>query len=444
MINLKKKEREKFEVIEKIIQGKMSKKEASLQLHLTIRQINRLIIKYHQEGEKGFIHKNSGKISNKKISEKVSDKIISTYLNEYSDYNFSHFYDEVGDTLNASLSTVFRVLTEAEIISPEAQHKTVRLYNEIMKKSIEEGVATEEQVELYEERQILEEQKYTRKSTLRYGFGEEVQMDASFYMWFGMIVTALHLAVDKATKKVLYGWFDDQETSRAYYILLMNVILIYGIPKKIKTDKRSTFSTNKTNKVNMTQFERICHDLGIELFSSSVAVSKANVERENRTFKGRLKAELRHAGITTIEEANQYLNEVFIPKMNQKFSYKINESKSKMRENTYTKEELNLIISEKEERSLDNASSLKYKEDYYVLADLKTGEIVTFPTRTKCMVTIAYDRSYWGYVNNCLYQLVKIEKPKKEEESVQEPKERKYFQGRKPSPNHPWAYHKRN
>lgn len=79
-------------------------------------------------------------------------------------------------------------------------------------------------------------------------------MDASFYMWFGMIVTALHLAVDKATKKVLYGWFDYQETSRAYYILLMNIILIYGIPKKIKTDKRSSFSTNKINKVNMTQF----------------------------------------------------------------------------------------------------------------------------------------------------------------------------------------------
>ena len=101
--------------------------------------------------------------------------------------------------------------------------------------------------------------------------------------------------------------------------------------------------------------------------------------------------------------------------MNEKFSYKINESKSKMRENTYTEEELNLIISEKEERSLDNASSLKYKEDYYVLADLKTGEIITFPTRTKCMVTIAYDGTYWGYVNDYLYQLVKIEKPKEEE-----------------------------
>ena len=443
MVNLKRKEQEKFDVIEKVVQGKLTKKEASLQLDLTVRQINRLIIKYHQEGEKGFVHKNSGKISNKKISDEVSDKIISTYLNEYSDYNFSHFYDEVGDTLNASLSTVFRVLTDAEIISPEAQHKTVRLYNEMMKKSIKEGMATEEQMELYEERQILEEQKYTRKSTLRYGFGEEVQIGASFYMWFGLIVTALHLAVDKATKKVLYGWFDYQETSKAYYILLMNIILNYGIPKRIKTDKRSSFSTNRTNKVNMTQFERMCHDLGIELFSSSVAVSKANVERENRTFKGRLKAELRHAGITTIEEANKYLNEVFIPKMNEKFSYKINESKSKMRKNTYTEEELNLIISEKEERSLDNASSLKYKDDYYVLGDLKTGEIATYPTRTKCIVTIAYDGTYWGYVNDCLYQLVKIEKYK-EEEIRQEPKERKYFQGRKPSPNHPWAYHKRN
>ena len=184
MVNLKRREREKYETIEKIIQGKITKKEASLQLDLTIRQINRLIVKYHQEGEQGFIHKNSGKISNKKISDEVSDKIVSTYLNEYSDYNFTHFYDEVGDTLNASLSTVFRVLTEAEIISPEAQHKTVRLYNEMMKKSIEEGMATEEQIELYEERQILEEQKYTRKSTLRYGLEKK-------FKWMPLFICGL-------------------------------------------------------------------------------------------------------------------------------------------------------------------------------------------------------------------------------------------------------------
>ena len=41
-----------------------------------------------------------------------------------------------------------------------------------------------------------------------YGFGQEVQMDACEKKWFGGIVTYLHLAVDKGTKKVLFGWFE--------------------------------------------------------------------------------------------------------------------------------------------------------------------------------------------------------------------------------------------
>ena len=41
-----------------------------------------------------------------------------------------------------------------------------------------------------------------------YGFGEQVQMDAASYQWFGDVVTYLHLAVDKGTKKILYGYFE--------------------------------------------------------------------------------------------------------------------------------------------------------------------------------------------------------------------------------------------
>ena len=33
---------------------------------------------------------------------------------------------------------------------------------------------------------------------------------------------ALHLAVDKATKKVICGWFEIQETTRAYFMKLIN------------------------------------------------------------------------------------------------------------------------------------------------------------------------------------------------------------------------------
>lgn len=171
---------------------------------------------------------------------------------------------------------------------------------------------------MFESRQIAFEKAHVRRSSNLYAFGQEVQMDASPKFWFGGIVTYLHLAVDKGTKKVLFGWFEYEEITRAYFILLFNIIINYGIPKRIKTDNRTTFS-NHENKIDTTQFGRICIELGIELITTSVAVAKANVERENGTFKNRLIAELRHEGITDIDKANQYLNEVFIPKMNRKF-----------------------------------------------------------------------------------------------------------------------------
>ena len=67
-------------------------------------------------------------------------------------------------------------------------------------------------------------------------FGQEVQMDACEKMWFGGIVSYLHLAVDKGTKKVLFGWFEYEELTRAYFILLYNLIINYGIPLRIKTE----------------------------------------------------------------------------------------------------------------------------------------------------------------------------------------------------------------
>ena len=106
-------------------------------------------------------------------------------------------------------------------------------------------------------------------------------MDAAFALWYGNEPRALHLAVDKATKKVLYGWFDIQETTRGYYRMLMEIIIKHGIPKKIKTDRRGTFSINSVkiqSKLNTTQFGRICQYLGIILKSSSDPLFKPNVK----------------------------------------------------------------------------------------------------------------------------------------------------------------------
>ena len=75
MADLKEREIEKLNVIKKVFIGECTKKEASDSLGLTVRQINRLLIKFKEEGEKGFIHKNRGKESKNKVSLEIKKEI---------------------------------------------------------------------------------------------------------------------------------------------------------------------------------------------------------------------------------------------------------------------------------------------------------------------------------------------------------------------------------
>jgi len=447
MANLKENEQKKLDAIKKVIIGEYTKQEACDDVGLTIRQINRLIIKYKAEGEDGFMHKNRGRESKKKVNSQTKKEITDLYVTEYFDYNFTHFYEEIQKKYNLSYKTVDNILTEADIISPEAQHKTMKLYNANMKKAIRQKEATEEQINIYEKRQETEKQKHIRRSSLLYNYGQEIQMDATFTIWYGDKIRALHLAVDKATKRVLYGWFDVQETTKAYFIMLMNIVLKYGIPQKIKTDRRGTFSVNNVrtkSNLNTTQFGRICKELEIQLSSSSNPLFKPNVERENKTFKGRLISELRHENIIIDEEANKYLNEVFIPKMNSKFAYEVDFERNDMRENTYSYEELNIIISEQYVRKIDNASSIKYKGNYYVPIDGETGEIVSFKQNTACTIIIAYDNSFWCSIEDNIYNLCKINAPSKKtyQKTSKTQEEINKSKAHKPAPDHPWRTQK--
>ena len=403
------------EIINKVIYKELTQKEAAIKLGITDRQVRRIIKKYNTIGDAAFVHKNLNNQNAKKIPEDISTEIINEYLTEFSDYNFTHFYEEQGYKYGISFSAMITIFTNNDIISPYAQHKTIKLYNENMKNAIRDKTITEPQEKLFEQRKQEEFEKHIRKSTLHYSFGEEVQMDAAFWIWFGTEETALHLAVDKATKKVLSGYFDYEETTSAYLIVLMNVIINFGMPQRIKTDKRNSFSINNArsskSKLNVTQFGRICEDLEIELLCNSNPLFKPNAERENGTFKRRLKAELRHNGITTIDEANKYLNEVFISKINSRFSYEINPKRNLMRNNPYTEEELNFIISIRHERTIDNASSLKYFNNYYLPIDIETGEVMSFSSGTKCMIVNTFDNKLFGIINEKTYLLILVEQP---------------------------------
>lgn len=443
-MELTNKENQTYNIICKVVNGDITRKEAMYELNKSRQQIYRLINIYYAEGEKGFIHGNRGKVPYNKKTHLIIDELKELYLNEYYYFNFQAFYDELMENkkykgkYDISYSSLYKEFLDDDIISPQAHKGTIKLYNEKMENAISnKEEIQEEKIELYQSRQIAFEKAHIRKSSNRYAFGQEVQMDASPKVWFGDVVTHLHLAVDKGTKKVLCGWFEYEEITRAYFILLFNIIINYGIPKRIKTDNRTTFS-NQENKVETTQFGRICIDLGIELITTSVPTAKANVERENRTFKNRLIAELRHEGITNIDKANEYLNEVFIPKMNKKFSYTIDEKNSMMKENNYSEQELNLIISERTTRIIDNASSIKFENKYYVPVDNDTGEVVSYIKKTECIVIITYNSELWCKIENNFYKLMEVESrdiTMKKEIDNDKPIERKKII---PPKNHPW------
>ena len=95
MLQMTEKEMKKLNTIKKILGGECTKKEALETLGITTRQIDRLILKYKNDGEAGFIHKSRGRESKKKISENIKEEIVNLYITEYFDYNFTHFYEEI-------------------------------------------------------------------------------------------------------------------------------------------------------------------------------------------------------------------------------------------------------------------------------------------------------------------------------------------------------------
>jgi hypothetical protein len=151
-------------------------------------------------------------------------------------------------------------------------------------------------------------------------FGELIQMDASVHHWFGRNKTQLHIAVDDATGAIVGAYFDTQETLNAYYHILYQILTKYGIPYMFLTDRRTVFEYKQKKSPSVeedtfTQFGYSCKQLGIHIKTSSIPQSKGRVERMFQTLQSRLPIELRLAGISSIEQANEFLNS-YIKKFN--------------------------------------------------------------------------------------------------------------------------------
>lgn len=439
-VELRMNEEFKYKIIKKLVETNGNKKRAAIQLNRSIRQVDRMIAGYKAKGKEFFVHGNRGRKPAHALTDEEKNEIEQLYQNKYFDCTYTAFAEFLAEreNINISIDEVRVLLRDRYIFSPRT-HKSTR--KRIRKQlALEQKVArTKSEQAIIQEKIVAVEDAHPRQPRCQY-FGEELQMDACIHLWFGDKKTALHAVLDDATGNVLGLYFDEQETLNGYYNITYQFLTKYGIPYKIKTDKRTVFEYKKkasslVEEDTFTQYAYACKQLGIQIETSSIPEFKPRIERLFQTLQQRLPQELRLAQINTIQEANQFLTK-FIDRYNKKFALCINNSKSVF-EKQPEKPKINLILAILTSRVVDKGHAIKFKNKYYRFTN-QHGYPIYFNKGTKCMVIQSFDNKMYATVDDSVFSLEEIPEVQSKSENfdeIEEVKERKVYI---PRMIHPW------
>jgi DNA-binding Lrp family transcriptional regulator len=289
-------DRDRLKVLHEVKKKHITQKEAAEQLGLSRRWVKKLMKRLRKEGDRGVMHRLRGKVSNRKIALKVQQKAVKIVRAEYGDF---------GPTLAAEY------LGEQHDIA--VGKETLRQW------MIEDGIwkpklAKVERVHIWR----------PRRSCL----GELVQWDTSEHDWLEGRGEKLYLIamVDDATSRGL-ARFVRHDSTEENMRLMWKYLERWGRTLGYYADKASLFyNTPKANhhkdgpELGPTQIGRALQELGIELIAAHSPQAKGRIERFFGTAQDRLVKGLRKAGARGLEEANRYLEDIYLPMWNKRFT----------------------------------------------------------------------------------------------------------------------------
>lgn len=404
------KEAEYLGVMRQIDKKKLTVRQGSEQLGISLRQTKRIRKRYLVEGEPGLISRKRNKPSNRKIPDEVRSRIVELLKTKYVGF---------GPTLAGEM------LEKRDNLKVSAE--TLRKW---MK---EEGI--------WEAKRRKERKVYHRRQR-RSRFGELLQGDGSSHDWFegrGEKCTLLQF-VDDATSKTTAALFVVSETTEGYLELLKNHLENYGKPLSIYVDKHSVFRVNREELkkgVGITHFGRVVKELEIELICAHSPQAKGRVERKNGVMQDRLIKEMRLQGISTIEEANAFLPQ-FLEELNQRFGKEAVNSEDAHRP-LRVQDDVERIFMRKDKRKLSKNLTFQHKGVLY-LVETKN------PNRLKHATVEVHWRD--DIATEVLYNGNQLQYKKWEEQPYERPTilDAKGIEvagwinkkARKPSIHHPW------
>lgn len=176
--------------------------------------------------------------------------------------------------------------------------------------------------------------------------------------------------------------------------------------------------------------------LDINPISANSPQAKGRIERLFKTLQDRLVKEMRLANISTPEEGNRFLKEIFIPKFNEKFAViPTKEGDVHRLLLRGEKETIKHIFSMHETRRVNLDFTIQFKNNWYQLTEIQ-------PTTVRPLMIVLIETWLDGSVHIMLkdHELAYIllpEKPKKQR--IRQPTIlTTHTLNYKPPSNHPW------
>jgi hypothetical protein len=293
-------ERDRLVVLKKALKKLIKQTQAAQELGLSVRQVRRLLRGLQEKGDKIVIHGLRGKLSKRKRSQAERAKIIGILSREV--------YQGFGPTLAAEYL---------------AEKHCLKVGREALRQ-----IMLETGLWRVRRQKVEAVHQWRARRSCR---GELVQWDTSVHDWLegrGERLNLIHM-IDDATSE-LTARFVRHDSTEENMRLLWGYLEKHGRPVAFYTDKASLFRTapkvardvkelprDERAPLPPTQIGRALQDLGIVWIAAHSPQAKGRVERSFGTAQDRLGKGLRVAQVRTLEQANRYLEEEFLPWWNQ-------------------------------------------------------------------------------------------------------------------------------
>ena len=252
-----------------------------------------------------------------------------------------------------------------------------------------------------------------------------IMVDGTPHDWFeNGQKFSLHLAIDDATGEILAGWFMPTECLEGYCHMLKILVEKHGIPENIYSDKHTILKSPVDG--NLTQFGRMCEQLGINLIFAETAQAKGKVEKKNDVIQGRLINDIKRYNIKTYSELNEFFNKTYAIYLNNKFAYPPKEEESSF-ELVDKGFDWTNILCHKEIRKILDGCVFSYSNNYYQMLDDKGVIVKTYKGTEITVMEDIFDHTIRVEYRKQIYSTRQIaghrQDPVKRQEKIQNQKE---------------------